>query len=528
MFKFPGRLPILLPAIVAAAAFFYTIYPIPHSFFTSSLPSKCPLECTTSAGPRSQPHHSSWNSWWHPERSRGVSLESQVGAGTTTDDWNILYHLGGNGPWIEKITDVVEGGVAVPEDCVVEQVHMISRHAERYPTRKHGQVQKTVINRMKMSGKTFEGSLAFLNDWKLFWSDDDDLEHLTGTGPFSGTLSAFTTGVRLRTRYQHLVSNHTSSLSGHPLTIWASKSHRVVKTALHFALGFFSRDHGSIYSAQLTEITEDSSAGANTLTPGRTCLINRRDTDEGQARGLRKRDEYRATYTPPIRQRLREQTGMTFRDEEIYAMQEMCGFETLVRGYSDWCNVFTRHEFLAFEYARDVLHYYRAGPGNKYAATMGWLWLNATTNLLGEGPKAGPFFLSFVHDGDIAPMLTALDVVNDEEDLPTTHIRHNRKWRLSQISPMSGRIIFELLSCATDRPAGVAKFVRLNINDGITALPDCNNGPGKSCPLEQFAARTKNRGLEVGDFKEVCELDENAADRIMFLHQPAQEVSPEV
>jgi acid phosphatase len=96
----------------------------------------------------------------------------------------------------------------------------------------------------------------------------------------------------------------------------------------------------------------------------------------------------------PIHERLFQQTGMRFQDHEIYAMQEMCGFETIVRGRSDWCNVFTQDEFLSFEYARDVLHYYRAGPGQKYAASMGWLWLNATTNLLLEGPEAGPLFFS--------------------------------------------------------------------------------------------------------------------------------------
>lgn len=42
-------------------------------------------------------------------------------------------------------------------------------------------------------------------------------------------------------------------------------------------------------------------------------------------------------------------------------MQEMCGFEITVRGKSKWCDVFTHEEWLEFEYARDVIHYYRAG-----------------------------------------------------------------------------------------------------------------------------------------------------------------------
>jgi acid phosphatase len=104
-----------------------------------------------------KPHHSSWQSWWHPERSDEKNRAARgQDAGTTDDDWNILYHLGGNGPWVEKVIDVVEGGIAVPEGCDVEQVHMVgfhagfrfggftdnalqmSRHAERYPTKTAG------------------------------------------------------------------------------------------------------------------------------------------------------------------------------------------------------------------------------------------------------------------------------------------------------------------------------------------------------------------------------------------------------
>ena len=141
-------------------------------------------------------------------------------------------------------------------------------------------------------------------------------------------------------------------------------------------------------------------------------------------------------------------------------------------------------------------------------------------------------------------MITALDVINDTPSLlPATHIAHARKWRKSQVSPMGGRIILEVLSCKAkyqsrptqnlsgenssseeqDRCAATAsadgKFVRLNINDGITALPDCNSGPGRSCPLSQFVARTRKRGGEVGGFKELCRLEEEGAEGISFLKQ---------
>lgn len=393
----------------------------------------------------------------------------------------------------------------------------MSRHAERYPTAKAGKGQKAVVDRMRESGKVFYGDLAFFNNWTFFWSPED-LEQLTSTGPHSGTLGSFTTGVRLRPRYEHLLKMALATRK--PTTFWASSCQRVIETAQNFALGFFGLDYyRSNNTALLEVIPEDPSRAGDTLTPGRTCLQNRIDKKKGQAQGYRLHKKYIARYVPPIRARLHAHTGILFEDIEIYHMQEMCGFEITVRGRSNWCDVFTQDEFLAFEYARDLLHYYRAGPGQKYAASMGWLWLNATTNLMLEGPDAGTLFFSFVHDGDIAPMMTALDVINDEEHLPITHIPHDRKWRKSQVTPMGGRVILEVLNCTSEDGRSKDKFVRLNINDGITALPDCQSGPGKSCPLEQFVNRTGRKGEEAGDFRKLCGIHELEPERITFLHQ---------
>ena len=331
-----------------------------------------------------KPHQASWSSWWHPQRGDRTRHER---AGQTTKDWNILYHLGGNGPWVEKVIDVVDTGIAVPEGCQVEQVHMMARHAERYPTKAAGRNQRAVVEKMKNSGVHFTGDLAFFNSWDLFWDDDARLEQLTSTGPFSGRLGSFTTGVRLRTRYEHLFSR---AVARNQTTYWASGSQRVIETARHFALGFFGLDTPT----SLQVISESKSLGGDTLTPGRTCLANLVDVEEGKAKGYRLMGAYRETYLPRIAARLASATGVDFTQQDVFSMQEMCGFETTVRGRSDWCDVFSREEFLAFEYARDVLHYYRAGPGQKYAAAMGWLWLNATTNLMVEGPAAGPLFFS--------------------------------------------------------------------------------------------------------------------------------------
>ena len=40
--------------------------------------------------------------------------------------WDILYHLGGNGPWIQKFDGILEENIEPPSGCEIEQVHMVS------------------------------------------------------------------------------------------------------------------------------------------------------------------------------------------------------------------------------------------------------------------------------------------------------------------------------------------------------------------------------------------------------------------
>lgn len=143
---------------VAIFAALYALIPILQTARSSLCFSTC-LATTNGNYTRyrcaGKPHHSSWSSWWHPERNDGEHRNCGHDARASQNDWNILYHLGGNGPWVEKTIDVVDGGIGVPEGCAVEQVHMVgsdqmllsldqgilillvlkmARHAERYPT----------------------------------------------------------------------------------------------------------------------------------------------------------------------------------------------------------------------------------------------------------------------------------------------------------------------------------------------------------------------------------------------------------
>jgi acid phosphatase len=153
--------------------------------------------------------------------------------------------------------------------------------------------------------------------------DDTQLEQLTSTGPFSGTLGAFTTGVRLRTRYSHLIPHPSFNLT---TKLWASDSQRVIDSARYFASGFFGLDWQTSSLADLEVIPEGEGMGANTLTPGDTCLKYVEDEDKGWAKGWKSMHQYRATYFPMIRERLGKKNPgirIEWTDDELYAMQEV-------------------------------------------------------------------------------------------------------------------------------------------------------------------------------------------------------------
>lgn len=436
--------------------------------------------------------------------------------------FNILEHLGGNGPWFARKPESELQGL--PMKCHVDQVHMISRHAERYPTKSAGNRHFLLLEKMKAPNAVLSGSLSFVKDWEYFTDvENPAFENLTAHGPYAGTKQAYNTGHELRARYGNLVNLDMTT------NFWTCGSERDVETARHFGRGFFGESWESGSSAKLHIIPETSDRGADTLTPGDTCLKYIEDKVNGHDQGYGKLAEWQNTFTKPISERLQKDAGgLTFTPLEIYGMMEICGFELLARGQSPWCRVFTENEWLDFEYGRDLLHFYRAGPGNEFAGAMGWLWLNATSNLLANDAATGVYF-SFVHDGDIVPLLATLGILDEGKQpgyLPSDKTKPRRKWKTSDVVPMGGRLVFEKVTC-TNTGLGEnlrRSYVRLFINDGIISLDKTFLGGGlaNGIGMKQWLDMVVKKGEKFGSFKEVCGLSDQAPSGISFLQPQYQ------
>ena len=99
---------------------------------------------------------------------------------------------------------------------------------------------------------------------------------------------------------------------------------------------------------------------------------------------------------------------------------------------------------------------------------------------------------------------------------------------------MGGRVLFERLICPAPKHCwSNAPYypnhvyckeqtyvsVRININDGIVEIPSCSDGPGDSCPLDDFVERVRKQGTKFERFGKKCGLADNALKKITFLHQ---------
>ncbi|KAJ8100913.1 histidine phosphatase superfamily [Lipomyces tetrasporus] len=449
------------------------------------------------------------------------SIPDALGLQSVLQDWHIFYHLGGYSPWIQHHTSTSS---SLPPQCVVDQVHMLSRHAERYPTLSVGIKMKSMITKLKAAGTPV---FPFLESWEEFFEVDEngkstDLEELTREGRYAGVRQAYNTGVTLRERYDHLVDGGDDG-ENKTFSIFSCSCSRVLHTAENFALGFFREDElfANVRHVIIPDIAPER--GADTLTPVKACIRYRQDTEAGRKRGSALLEQFQSVYLSRVAVRLRQQFGYDFSVSDLWHMQELCGFEILATGNeeSPWCGIFTQREWEEFAYARDLLHYYRSGPGTPYSAVMGFLYLNATREVLELGPeRAGKLFFSFAHDGDIVPLVGTLGLFPEVEPLPYTYVPDNRNWKLSSVVPMGGRVVFERVSCVSTMSTS-SVGVRILVNDGVVPVPGCESETrdGEICPLDVFVKLVDKKGEEVGEFDEVCGLKDGLGRRPSFLRQ---------
>ncbi|KAL1970449.1 hypothetical protein VTN77DRAFT_4093 [Rasamsonia byssochlamydoides] len=213
--------------------------------------------------------------------------------------------------------------------------------------------------------------------------------------------------------------------------------------------------------------------------------------------------------------------NFTFTESDILFFPYLCAYESQIKGVlSPWCNVFTEDELRAYEYSQDLSYFYGVGPGSSGPAKTVFLpFLDGLMSLLMDGPgqqgkglngttfTVPKLIMSFLNDNQIAEMTAAMGIFDAEGELPTDHIPDNYLYNVANFITMRGTVAFEVLNCTiTSYPKTNQnqKYIRILLNDAVYQIPNCDDGPGKSCLLSQYASFIYERNVAAGEFKTCC------------------------
>ncbi|CAF0840388.1 unnamed protein product [Didymodactylos carnosus] len=424
----------------------------------------------------------------------------------TAYKFNILQHLTALSPYFETNTNGLSPDP--PPGCTVVKAAYLVRHASIYANDYDYEATlypflQRLKNASSLENVNFScaSDLAFLTTWTSPITDSKkQVEKLT----ISGGLEAFHFGTRLAYRYPHLLPTKKTNAS--VFKVWASKANRTRQSANAFFAGLY----GGIQEdtiGQVILIAEGEEQGANTLTPHKSCP---RFSDSA---GAKEADIWLKYYTGSIIARFAAMgTGFNFSANDVLAMQELCGYETVIRGSSLFCPIFTSDEWLSFEYYFDIKYHYQLGYGADRSPSLGMPWVVASSNLLNEARTTDQdLYISFTHRQKPLLVLTSLGLYNNScyagvDDINTTfpldQINHQRAWRTSELIPVLGHVALERLDCASVTHTG--SFVRVLVNSIPKPLPHCASGPAGSCPLPHYMDYVQRRHALYEKFSKTC------------------------
>ncbi|KAF2021579.1 acid phosphatase-like protein [Aaosphaeria arxii CBS 175.79] len=440
-------------------------------------------------------------------RSLALSIALAKAASAVSSSYNFdpLQHLAGIAPYFEPSDPPLDP--SPPQGCHVTRASYLIRHAAIYANDfDFEEYIEPFTDKLKNSTTDWgrAGPLSFLKSWQTP-IEDEDLEELTHIGE----LESYTLGATVRMRYPTFKA---------PGKVWTSTAERTEKSAQSFisGLAFGSND------TQKVSVPESEAEGADSLTPYKGC------PKYSSSGGSEQSSQYKDIYTNPIIERFRNLApGFNFTNDDIVGMQQLCGYETVIRGSSPFCDldVFSANDWLNFEYMNDVQYFFNAGYGLDVSAAVGFPWVNATVSTLLADEAEQDLYVSFTHR-ELPPMvIVALGLFNNSAftgandpnaTMPLTTQNYNRAWKSSHILPFLSNIAIEKLSCDS-YGFDAGNYVRVLVNQSPQYVPGCANGPGESCSSDQFQELVQKRGELAGGFTEKCEPDYNNSTDVLTI-----------
>ncbi|KAK2630449.1 hypothetical protein QTJ16_001269 [Diplocarpon rosae] len=383
----------------------------------------------------------------------------------------------------------------VPPQCSINFVQMLSRHGARGPVRSKTKRFQGLISRIHKNAISYNGNYAFIKDYTYTLGT----EQLTDFG----RTQMFNSGSKFYNRYKALTRSHTPfvRIAGHD---------RVIESATKWTEGFHSarlKDAGSTLKETLpfnTVIISEEPGMNNSLRHG-LCTNFEKDTKYISRDAQR---QWRNVFAPPITARINAnlpEANLT--DIDTTTMMDLCAFETIASDAGvlhPFCHLFTPAEWKFYDYLQSLGKYYAYSLGNPLAPTQGVGFTNeliarltnsavvdrTTTNSTLTGsdttfPLGSILYADFTHDNDVITILTAVGLFNS-----TTPMRNDTsqvvddsdEFRISRVSPFSGRAYFEKMKCV----GAEEEMVRVVLNDRVMPLDTCGGDELGRCSLSAF------------------------------------------
>ena len=428
----------------------------------------------------------------------------------STYKFNPLEHLGGISPYFEPQDPPASPDA--PQGCRVDRAAYLVRHAAIYANDfDYEEYIEPFIQKLE-NHTNIDWSkipnLNFLADWSAPISDAES-ELLTRVG----RLEATQLGVDLEFRYPTLRS---------PKKVWTSSAERTTKSAQSLVRGLES-DNQTI---EVVSVYESEESGADSLTPYEGCpaYSSKAGSDESEV--------YQKKYAKPIIARFNDlASNFNFTVNDIFGMQQLCGYETVIRGKSPFCNLelFTPDDWLGWEYAEDVRYHYNVGYGNEVAGYVGLPWFNATANILiDEDAGDQDLYVSFTHR-ELPPMvLVAMGLFNNSDfggsesgintTMPLDRINSHRAWKSSHVLPFLSNIAIERLNCTGSYGYDDGEYYRVLVNSAPQFLPNCVDGPATTCSRQGFQQYVQARGDMFAGFSDKCGVDYDNSTDILSIY----------
>ncbi|KAH3900691.1 related to Repressible acid phosphatase [Saccharomycodes ludwigii] len=436
----------------------------------------------------------------------------------------IFQYLGGQAPYLSFIDDYGISTDLPSDQCQLEQVQLLARHGERFPSTGVGATLSKLYYKFSnyTASNELTGSLSFMNDYDFFIYDNSQLEMLTNDtnsatteNPYIGSRDAENLGAEFRNKYGSLISDNQTFLP-----VFSSSSDRVYQTALQFTQAFLSANHSTPnLQGHVYILAENASMGANQLTPVQAC------TPFNTSANADLLAQYDSQYLQDIADRLNSgNSGLGLTSQDALNLFTWCAYEINVNGYSDMCNVMTKDEFVRYSYYQDLGNYYEWDAGYYLNKAVGSVLFNNSINLLKTPPETdNNVWAGFTHDTDIESFLSVAGLFTESKNLSLTNVEFkDHSYKRTAMTPMGARIILEKFSCPStsnntdySNSTSTTSYVRYVVNDAVIPIETCSYGPGFSCPIDDFYTYAEQQLGDV-DYVSECVIPEGAPTQPTF------------